>query len=69
MNIPKLRHVVNVARMSASPLPNGCVFWLADRTQCPYCEHVLRCDPEPLADGASFALDCPGCFKTIVRVE
>jgi hypothetical protein len=30
---------------------------------------MLRCDPEPLADGASFTLDCPGCFRTILRCE
>jgi hypothetical protein len=56
-------------RLSASPLPSGHVFFLADGCRCPYCQTTLRCDPEPLADGASFTLDCPSCFRTIVHCE
>jgi hypothetical protein len=45
------------------------VFYLADGMRCCRCDAKLRCDPEPLSDGASFTLDCPGCFLTILRVE
>jgi hypothetical protein len=60
---------VNYARLSAAPLPSGFVFYLADGMRCPSCDASLRCDPEVLDDGASFALDCHVCFRTIIRVE
>jgi hypothetical protein len=63
------RNTSDLNRLSASPLPSGHIFFLADGSRCPYCATKLRCDPEPMADGASFTLDCPGCFRTIVRYE
>jgi hypothetical protein len=69
MNISKLRNVNIVNRMSASKLPDGSVFWLADGTKCVYCDAVVRCDPEPLADGASFQQTCQSCHRDIIRVE
>jgi hypothetical protein len=63
------RNSFDFNRLLATPLPSGVVFFLADGTRCPYCACELLCDPEPLADGASFSLDCPACFRTIVRCE
>jgi hypothetical protein len=56
-------------RMSASPLPDGSVFWLADGIRCPACNAVVRCDPEPLANGSSFRLICQTCHRDVVCVE
>ena len=69
MKKPKLRNVNMLTRMSASPLADGSVFWLADGTRCTNCGTVLPCDPEWLANGTSFRLICPSCHCDAMRVD
>jgi len=69
MSMPKFRNVNRSTRMSATPLPDGSVFWLADGTRCPTCDAIVRCDPEPLADGTSFQLICQSCHRDFLRRE
>lgn len=67
---------VNCHRLLASPLPSGLELFIADGVRCPSCSAALRCDPELLAPervspgkGATFRLDCPDCFRTVISVE
>jgi hypothetical protein len=67
--IPNKRNIFN--RLSASPLPSGFVFRLADGLECPYedCRAKLRCDPEPGADGETFRQLCQACHRIIMSLD